>query len=130
GGLLTGKYTRNAPPPEDSRFAAMNADNPFAANYRRRWTERVFDAVEQLEPLAASKGVSLSQYALAWVMNQPGVTSAIIGPRTMEQLEDNLKAIDVEITPDDRAAIDAVVPPGNMVSPFYEADFGPSKYRW
>jgi aryl-alcohol dehydrogenase-like predicted oxidoreductase len=63
-------------------------------------------------------------------MQQPGITSPIIGPRTMEQLEDNLGALDVEITAEDRAAVDALVPPGRMASPFYEADFGPHKYRW
>ena len=130
GGLLTGKYNRNAPPPEDSRFAAMNQDSPMAAIYRQRWTERVFDVVEGLEPIAKAKGVTLSQFSLAWVMAQPGVTSAIIGPRTMEQLEDNLKAAEIEITDEDREAVDALVPPGGMVSPFYEARFGPHPYRW
>ncbi len=130
GGLLTGKYNRNAPPPEDSRYAAMEQDNPIAAIYRQRWTEGVFEVVEGLEPIAKAKGVTLSQFALAWVMAQPGVTSAIIGPRTMEQLEDNLKAAEIQITEEDRKAVDALVPPGGMVSPFYEARFGPHPYRW
>jgi aryl-alcohol dehydrogenase-like predicted oxidoreductase len=130
GGLLTGKYHRGAPPPDDSRFAAMSQDTPIAANYRRRWTEASFDVVAGLQPLAEAKGVPLSQFALAWVMAQPAVTSAIIGPRTMEQLEDNLKAADVAITSEDRAAVDALVAPGDMASPFYEADFGPHLYRW
>jgi len=125
GGLLTGKYTRNEPPPEDSRFANYQS-NPMQ---RRRMSERIFDVVEGLQPLAEAKGVSLSQFALAWCMQQPGVTSPIIGPRTMDQLEDNLKAIDVTFSDEERRAIDHVIRPGQMVSPFYEGDFGPHPYR-
>jgi aryl-alcohol dehydrogenase-like predicted oxidoreductase len=62
-------------------------------------------------------------------MQQPGVTSPIIGPRTMEQLEDNLQAADIEITDADREKVDGVVSPGEFVSPFYQADFGPHTYR-
>ena len=72
----------------------------------------------------------MSQLALAWCLHQPGVTSPIIGPRTMAQLEDNLGALDVTITDADRARIDEVIPPGRMVAPFYEANFGPQMYRW
>jgi aryl-alcohol dehydrogenase-like predicted oxidoreductase len=97
--------------------------------YRRRWTERIFDVIEGLEPIAAEKEVSLSQFSLAWVMAQPGVTSPIIGPRTMEQLEDNLQAIGVKVTDEDRKRVNEVIPPGHMVSPFYEGEFGPHPYR-
>ena len=86
--------------------------------------------VEELTPVAGAKGATLAQFALAWVMQQPGVTSPIIGPRTMEQLVDNLGAFDVEITDEDRALVDSLVPPGRMASPFYEADFGPHQFRW
>ena len=92
--------------------------------------ERIFDVLDQLQPIAAEKGCTLAQLALAWVAQRPGVTSPIIGPRTMEQLEDNLGALKVTFTDDDRATIDSIVPPGRMVSPFYDADFGPSQYRW
>lgn len=126
GGLLTGKYTRSTPPPSDSRFADVET-NP---RLKARMVEAVFDIVEGLQPLAAAKGCTLSQLALAWCMNQPGITSPIIGPRTMEQLEDNLGAVPVTLTAEDRAAIDQLVPPGRMVSPFYEADFGPHQQRW
>jgi len=125
GGLLTGKYSRNAPPPTDSRFADV-ASNP---RLQARMTSDLFDVVDGLQPLAQAKNCTLSQLALAWCVQQPGITSPIIGPRTMEQLEDNLGALTVTITAEDRAAIDALVPPGRMVSPFYEADFGPHQYR-
>ena len=123
GGLLTGKYKRGAARPAGSRF---EEPNPQAAG---RFNDGVFDVTEALEPLAAGKNAPLSQLALAWVLHQPGVTSPIIGPRTMEQLEDNLKAVDIEITDQDRDTIDEIVPPGRMVSTFYEADFGPHLYR-
>lgn len=73
-------------------------------------------------------GCTLSQFALAWCMHRPGVTSPIIGPRTMEQLEDNLKALDVKLTEEDHIKVDEVVPPGGMVAPYYEADFGPHRF--
>ncbi len=125
GGLLTGKYSRNTTPPSDSRFADV-ANNP---RLQARMTEQIFDVIEGLEPLAQAKGITLSQFALAWTMHQPGITSPIIGPRTMEQLEDNLGALAVTITDEDRKAVDDLVPPGRMVSPFYEADFGPHQHR-
>jgi aryl-alcohol dehydrogenase-like predicted oxidoreductase len=125
GGLLTGKYRRGEPLPEGSRFAGR-----LTPQQERRFTDRIYDVTEGLEPIAADKGVPLSQLALAWCIDQPGVTSPIIGPRTFEQLEDNLAALDVPVTDEDRARIDAVIPPGQMVSPYYEADFGPSRYRW
>ena len=125
GGLLTGKYRRDEPLPEDSRFAQPGR----TAAQRRRMNDAVWDVVEGLEPIARDKGCTLSQLALTWCMQQPGVTSPIIGPRTMEQLEDNLGALEVQITEEDRQRIDDVIPPGRMVSPFYEADFGPHRYR-
>jgi aryl-alcohol dehydrogenase-like predicted oxidoreductase len=67
--------------------------------------------------------------ALAWTVQQPGITSPIIGPRTREQLEDNLKSLDVKITDRDRERIDAISPPGTHTVPFYEAAFGPNA-RW
>ncbi len=126
GGLLTGKYSRETPPPADSRFASMDTQ----PHLRNRMNEQVFEVTDGLQPLADAKGCTLSQLALAWVIAQPGVTSPIIGPRTMAQLEDNLGALEVALTPEDNSAVDALVPPGRMASPFYEADFGPHPYRW
>jgi aryl-alcohol dehydrogenase-like predicted oxidoreductase len=125
GGLLTGKYSRGNPPPADSRYRDVEK-NP---HLRARYVSELFDVVERLTELAARKECSISALALAWVMAQPGVTSPIIGPRTLEQLEDNLKALDVVISDEDRAAIDAIVPEGSMISPFYRADFGPHPHR-
>ncbi|HUX21749.1 MAG TPA: aldo/keto reductase [Spirochaetia bacterium] len=125
GGLLTGKYSRNSPPPADTRFGRMS-DNP---NLAKRYLTTVFDVTEGLEPIAKSKGCTMAQLSLAWVLGRPGVTSPIIGPRTMEQLEDNLVSATVSLSDEELKRIDTLVPPGHSVSPFYEADFGPSQYR-
>ncbi len=124
GGLLTGKYQRGQEPPEGTRFA--DQDNPL---YRRRLTDRIYDVVDGLKPIAQAKGCTLSQLALAWVLHQPGVTSPIIGPRTMEQYVDNIGALNVEITDDDRKQINRVIRRGDSVAPFYEAEFGPHPHR-
>ncbi len=124
-GLLTGKYRHGAPIPEDSRYATM----PQRPLERGRWTSALYDVIDKLDPLAKAKGCTLSQLALAWCMHQPGVTAPIIGPRTMEQLDDNLAALTLTITDDDRKAIDRIVPRGGMVVPFYEAQFGPHPHR-
>ena len=125
GGLLTGKYTRGQSAPEGARYATPE-DEPRQS---RRLNDSVYDVNEGLLPLAEAKGCTLSQLALAWCAQQPGITSPILGPRTMEQLEDNLGALEVTVTAEDRQRIDELVPPGRMVSPFYEAEFGPSLHR-
>ncbi len=126
GGLLTGKYRRGEEAPEGARYADVEG-KPWM---ERRMVEGIYDVVEFLDPIVEEKGCTMAQFALAWVLHQPGVTSPIIGPRTMEQLEDNLGAIEIEITDEDRKVIDGHIAPGSMVAPFYEADFGPHDYRW
>ncbi len=125
GGLLTGKYRRDKMP-KTGRFADVSALPPEIA---RRLTPGLFDLVDKLDPIAAEKGCTLAQLALAWVVGRRGVTSPIIGPRTMEQFEENLSALEVVLTDEDLAQIDELVPPGSMISPFYEADFGPHVHR-
>jgi len=107
GGWLSGKYRRDAANPKDSTRAEKwigDIENP---KFQRR-----LDIVETLLPLAEAKGVPLARFANAWALRHPAVTSVIIGPRTMDQLEDSLKALDVRITDEDARQIDALVPPG------------------
>ena len=89
-----------------------------------------FDVVDALEKLAKEKQCTISQLALAWVMQREGITSPIIGPRTFEQFEDNMAATNVKLSLEDLKAIDEICPPGEMTVPFYEANFGPHAYRW
>ena len=125
GGGLAGEWMRGGGPPEGARFADQS--NPI---YRRRLNDRIYDVIEGLEPIAASKGITLSQLALGWVMRQPGVTAPIIGPRTMEQFEDNMKAVEVTFEEDELRQMNRVIRRGESVAPFYEADFGPHQFRF
>lgn len=124
GGGLTGKYVRSEKQPAGTRFGDENRPG-----MSKRFNLGVLDIVDGIKPLADAKGCTLSQFALAWVMQQPGVTAPLVGPRTMEQFEDNLGAIDVQITDEDRAVVDSVVPPGEHVSEYYEASFAPNLHR-
>lgn len=90
GGFLSGKYGRNDPHPEGAR--RTNFDFPPID------VERGFDAVDALARIANERGATVAQVALAWLLAQPGVTSIIIGANKMSQLDDNLKAADLELT--------------------------------
>jgi aryl-alcohol dehydrogenase-like predicted oxidoreductase len=107
GGWLTGKYRRGAGNPKDSKRAETWIGDLANPKFQRR-----LDIVEQLLPLAEARGISPARFANAWALRHPAVTSVIIGPRTMEQLEDSLGAVDVAITGEEAAKIDALVPPG------------------
>ena len=107
-GMLTGKYRKGAPTPDSLRARYM----PKAMS-----DEGSLDAVEQLIPLAESAGVSLMHMALAFVVAHPALTSAIIGPRTMAQLDGLLAGAEVVLSDEVLDAIDEIVPPGVDVAP-------------
>jgi len=115
GGLLTGRYRKGQPPPEDSRMARGWGGQHQSEKAKRAHEERL-DAVEDLLTIADKAGVSLTHLAHAFVLEHPAVTSAIIGPRTMEQLEDVLAGADVRLDADTLDAVDEVVPPGTDIS--------------
>lgn len=125
GGGLTGKYVRESAPATGTRFG-----DETRPNMMRRFSDGVLDIVDAIRPIADAKGCTVSQLALAWVMSRPGVTAPLVGPRTLEQLKDNLGALDVELDREIDLALDAVVPPGEHVAEFYEASFGPNLHRW
>ncbi len=110
GGWLTGKYRKGQPNPGDSPRAARWVGDTGEPRFERR-----LDAVEGLLRLATQKGVPLAELAVAFTLRHPAVTSAIIGPRTMAQLDGNLRALDVRLDEADLAAVDALVPPGTSV---------------
>lgn len=125
GGYLTGKYAAKGGA-SDGRFtdrthprANKLLDSPAAA-----------EAVNKLSGVAREKGIPLSQLALGWTLQQPGIASVIIGPRTREQLKDNLAALEVRFTKEELARIDAISPPGEVIVPFYQAEFGPHPHRF
>lgn len=133
-GFLTGKYQRGQPIPGNSRFAA-DAGRGAAVERRRdqHFTDRGFDILDLVTELAEEKGCSPSQIALAWVINQPGVTSPIIGPRVMAHLDDNLGAIDVALTADDQARLDDLAEPEMATVPYYHGrmvNFRAADHAW
>ena len=96
-GVLTGKYLPDAPPPATSR-AADPVMNKFLA--QSPWLGRpVLEAVQRLHPLAKSAGLTLTQFALAWVLREPNVASAIIGASRLEQLDENAAASGKAVDP-------------------------------
>ncbi len=112
GGWLSGKYRKGKDNPTSHRAERMPAryDLSDPANQRK------LDAADALGELADKTGVSLVELALAFVLQHPGVTAPIIGPRTMEQLESQLGSVDVKLGTDVLDAIDEIVPPGTTLS--------------
>jgi len=107
GGWLTGKYRKGAPNPLDSPRAARWIGDLGNPKFARR-----IEVVEKLLALAEEKGTSLARFALAWTLRNPDVTSTILGPRTLAQLDDAIAALDVTVTDEDAARVDALVAPG------------------
>ena len=123
GGFLTGKYRRGEARPADARYQDESQNTDL-------FSDAAFNVLDVVLALAAEKGCTPSQLALAWCAQQPGITSPIVGVRTMEQLEDNLGAINVQVTDEDRERIDEVAPPSGVITQYYRADFGPHLFRW
>jgi aryl-alcohol dehydrogenase-like predicted oxidoreductase len=103
--VLTGKYQPGQKVPSDSR-AANKSMNRFI----KQWlSDDTLRAVQSLRPIAEEAGITLSQLALAWVLHQRNVTAVIIGASRPEQVHENVKAADVELSPDTLDAIDATL---------------------
>ena len=101
-GLLTGKHNGNQPPPADTRFG----QNPMYLE--RYWSPVNFTAVEHLKQIAAANNRKPAQFALAWVLGNPGIASAIVGASSAAQLAENLGALDIKLSPDETKACDDV----------------------
>jgi aryl-alcohol dehydrogenase-like predicted oxidoreductase len=124
GGWLTGKYRRDAEPPEGSRAdRARTMGGRFAPRFdvSRPEVRRRFELVDRLEAVADKAGLSLTHLAMAFTLAHPAVTSSIIGPRTLDQLDDLLAGADTRLDDEALDAIDEVVGPGSLVD---EADRG------
>ncbi len=118
GGVLTGKYQRDQSAPEDSRYKEGKFREGKPIN------EATWKVIDGVRDLSDQKGAAMDAFALAWVMAQKTISSPIIGPRTMEQLEGNLKALEVQISDEDNQKVDELVAPGTHVVEYYGADFG------
>jgi aryl-alcohol dehydrogenase-like predicted oxidoreductase len=100
GGLLSGKYSRENQKPEDSRRSAF--DFPIVDK------ERTWRILDVLRPIAKSHNASVAEIALAWVLAKPFVTSVIIGAKSVKQLQENLAAVDVQLTAEETKQLDEV----------------------
>jgi aryl-alcohol dehydrogenase-like predicted oxidoreductase len=110
-GVLTGKYKPGQPHPEGSRAT----DDKGGANMIKRWLDDdVLTAVAKLEPIANDAGLSMAQLAVAWVLQNPNVASAIIGASRPEQVTDNVKAAGVTLEADVMKAVDTAL--GDVVT--------------
>ena len=125
GGWLAGRYRRDqSGPPEDSRAVRFKKrGSPVARRFDldRPANQRKLDLVEDLAVVADKAGLSMAHMSIAFTLAHPAVTSAIIGPRTMDQLEDLLAGADVRLTDETLDAIDEIVEPGSVIE---QADRG------
>src|SRR4051794_15312832 len=113
GGWLTGRYRKDREVPQSRRAQMIprRYDMSIPANQRK------LDAADALAELAEEAGISLIHLAIAFVIRHAAVTAAIIGPRTMEQLESQLGAADADLSDDVLDRIDEIVPPGTNINP-------------
>ena len=112
GGWLSGKVRKGA-----TTVSHRAERMPARYDLSLPGNQQKLDAVERLAQLAEQAGISLIHLALAFVIRHPAVTSAIVGPRTLEQLEGQLGAVDVQLSEDVLDAIDTIVPPGTNLNP-------------
>ncbi len=120
GGILSGKYAQamldSGAYPEGSRAERSGA------MFRDRVTRRAVEVAVQLKAMAEERGMTTTQFALLWVKDQPGITSPIIGPRTMAHLEDALPVLEMTLNPADAPLFDALVHPGNAIADFHNSN--------
>ncbi len=102
GGLLSGKFRRNAPPPQLSRHTAGWGEPPI------RDEERLYRIIDALAAVGQARGVSAAQIALAWLAGRPGVANIIVGARTEAQLKENLAAVSITLSGEERGKLDDV----------------------
>jgi aryl-alcohol dehydrogenase-like predicted oxidoreductase len=112
GGWLSGKYRRGMEQPTEGRAART----PQRFDFSLPGNQKKLDVIEELDKLSAEAGVPLIHLALAFVLNHPAVSAAIIGPRTMDQLEGQLVAPEVRLDDDVLDRIDELVPPGTNLN--------------
>jgi aryl-alcohol dehydrogenase-like predicted oxidoreductase len=112
GGFLSGKYRKGEKPPADSRIA--HAEDDWEEAWHRRATDRNWAIVDVLGTISGETGRTYAQVALNWLLCKEGVTSPIIGARTMEQLEDNLGATGWRLSEDQMARLDEASRPPNI----------------
>jgi aryl-alcohol dehydrogenase-like predicted oxidoreductase len=131
GGFLTGKYKRDGSGPVQARLQRGDEPNEWVDKH---FVDPAFDVVETITAIADEKGCTPTQLSLAWIVQQPGMVGPVLGPRTLQQFQEQLGAVEVSITDEDRERINRVSPSGRVIVPYYlsddYADFRPHQYRW
>jgi aryl-alcohol dehydrogenase-like predicted oxidoreductase len=118
-GWLTGKYRRGEPPAEGTRLYDQ-MDQGMRIWNERGHSERTWQVIDAVRKVADSRGASMSQVAIAWVLGRPAVCSVILGARRMDQLDDNLAAGDLRLTGEELRLLDAASDPGAPDYPYGE----------
>ena len=113
-GVLAGRYATGQPLPDDSRAARQPG-----GIYAQRVTPRGIAAGEKFQALAQKFNKTPGQMALLWCKDQPGITAPIVGPRTMEQIQDLLPVLEMTLTSEERLACDEINPPGGVITNFH-----------
>jgi aryl-alcohol dehydrogenase-like predicted oxidoreductase len=117
GGWLTGKYRRDERPTGATRLGE-DPERGVEAYGRRGTVQRTWDVLDAVREVAQGRGVSMAQVAIAWLVDRPGVTSVILGARTLEQLTDNLGAAGLHLGEDETARLDEASDPGAADYPY------------
>jgi len=112
-GVLSGKYKRDEEAPRGTAMAKRKPSD------KGGFTNAAIEVADALKPLAEERGITVAELALAWLMCQKAVTSVVLGARTEEYARSGVKASEVELTEEDLARIDEIVPPGEHVADFY-----------
>jgi len=120
GGILSGRYTQAMLDAET--YPAGSRAERMGAMFRDRVTREAVEVAVQLKAMAEARGMTTTQFALLWVKDQPGITSPIIGPRTMAHLEDALPVLEMTLDPADAPLFDALVHPGNAIADFHNSN--------
>jgi 1-deoxyxylulose-5-phosphate synthase len=115
-GILAGRYTSREELPEGSRGAR------WAGTFRDRISQRGIEVAQKVAEMAGERGLTTAQLSLLWCKDQPAVTSPIVGPRTMQHLEDFIPVLEMKLEESDRELFDELVHPGNAVADFHNSN--------
>lgn len=116
GGILAGRYSEVGKTPEGSRGSRG------WQQFNERITPTALEVASKVEKMAAERSLTSAQLALLWVKDQPGVTAPIIGPRTLEHLEQFIPVMEMKLSEEDRPLFDALVHPGNAAADFHNSN--------
>jgi len=117
GGWLTGKYSFDEEPTGATRLGE-NPDRGVESWHRRSRNQRVRDVVDAVREIAESRGISMAQVSLAWLVDRPAITSVILGGRTIEQHDNNLAAADLHLSEDETRKLNQASDPGAADYPY------------